>query len=289
MVKQNITKDIFTVAGMKGVSPFDLQKVTHKPDFLIEAEKIPELNALNAIYVADPFVWIAGNQQYLFFELLLTNGKGVIGSAKRDKDDEPWSEFSIVLEEEFHLSYPIIFSYNGNLYMTVESAEADEVRVYEAVTNSLDEWRYVKGILTGKHYDPTMFLHSDMWYMFTCTELDFSVTNLYYSETLLGEWTIHPSSPIVNKDPGSARPAGPVMEWGEKKYRLAQDCSERYGAAVKAFEIIKLDQNNYKESEGITMLSSGKESWNPYGMHHLQIYKRTTDKVLVVTDGYHRI
>jgi hypothetical protein len=290
MREQNVTKDIFTTVGLSGPTPFDLQKSTVHPDFIVEADTNIELTKLGSIYAADPFVFIQAGTQYLFFELLLINGKGVIGRAERKNDQDQWSNYKIILEEDFHLSYPFIFSIEGNTYMTVESAEANEIRICKSTDSTLQNWKYEKGLLSGKHYDPTIFHHDDTWYMYTCTELDFSVTNLYYSEgSILGPWIVHPQSPIIKSDSSAARPAGPVLEWESKKYRLAQDCSERYGAAVKAFEIVKLTKQEYLEKEHGVILSSGQSHWNTYGMHHLQIYKVGNDSVLAVSDGYHRI
>jgi hypothetical protein len=291
MEQDNIPpQDIFTIAGFRGANLFDLQKDTNLIDFKIEADKTDDLIKLGGIYVADPFILISNNRQYLFFELLLKGGKGVIGRAERKNETDIWTNFAIVLEEAFHLSYPLISQTSEGMYMSVESAEANEVRLYKAKDDSLNTWVYERGILSGKHYDPTIFQHENTWFMFTCTELDFSVANLFFSrDGIVGPWLSHPKSPIIQKDAGSARPAGPVLEWNSKKYRLAQDCSERYGAAVKAFEIVTLTLQQYQEKDCGILLSGSGSGWNAYGMHQLQIYKKESNTIFVVADGYDRV
>ena len=39
----------------------------------------------------------------------------------------------MVLEEQFHLSYPYIFEHEDRVYMIPETNEANEIRLYQAV------------------------------------------------------------------------------------------------------------------------------------------------------------
>ena len=53
--------------------------------------------------------------------MLQLNGKGQLKSKTPVK----------ILSEDYHLSYPCITDVNGTLYMTVESAAAHKVTLYE--------------------------------------------------------------------------------------------------------------------------------------------------------------
>lgn len=279
--------DIFAVVGVRGESPFSLSDNVNKPDFLIEARKNAELRDLDGLYVADPFVFVTNTKQYLFAELLQNSGKGVIVRAERQDEQDAWKNYTIVLEESFHLSYPFIFAADDAIYMTVESGEAHQVRIYVATDGSLEKWGFKQELLAGVHYDPTIFKRDNTWYMFTCPDQAFSTTKLYFSDGgILGPWYEHPCSPIVTDTPSAARPAGPVLDWGGKQYRLAQDCSERYGAAVRAFEILRLDRSHYEERETGKILSPTGAAWSSQGMHHLQVYKHLPAQVFAVSDGY---
>lgn len=121
--------------------------------------------------------------------------------------------------------------------------------------------------------------------MFVCTGKSFSVLELYFSKNLFGPWTKHPKSPLKS-DSFSSRPAGPILEWDNKLYRLAQDCSIRYGQSVKAFEITTLSKEDYEEKEIGIILTESNNGWNSHGMHHLQVYKKHNGIVFAVSDGY---
>jgi len=49
-------------------------------------------------------------------------------------------ELGTVLKEEFHLSFPFLFEFEGALLMCSESREAREIRIYECVEFPL-KWR----------------------------------------------------------------------------------------------------------------------------------------------------
>jgi len=53
-------------------------------------------------------------------------------------------------------------------------------------------------------------------------------------------------NPIVS-DIKNARPAGKVMEANGKLYRVAQDCSTRYGSGFNINEIVSLTEDSYQE------------------------------------------
>lgn len=280
--------DHFSIVGLQTKTPFDLKDVASKPEFIIDLQEKNLFLKLGGVYVADPFIFTSNGTEYLFCELLLETNKGVIARLEREINSSEWKNPIVVLEEGFHLSYPIVFEHENNLYMTVESADIDEVRIYKSKNYKLTTWEYTKCLLSGKYYDPTIFKYDGYWFMFACQKLDFSELKLFYSESgLLGPWTLHPANPLISNS-SSSRPSGPIMEWGVDKFRLAQDCSIRYGQSVKAFKINKLTLHEYKESYFGIILTNSTNGWNSHGMHHLQIYKRDGDSIHVVSDGYTR-
>lgn len=291
MKKRIINDDVFTVVGFRASDPFSFQESAKAPDFILQSRKQDQLKELQSVYIADPFVYCDKyGLEHLFFESLNTDGKGVIGKAERKSGEISWNNFQIVLEEEFHLSYPIITEYSGHIFMTVESAEANDVRAYVSTSDNLTSWSFSKTLVQGEYYDPTPFEYDGVWYMYAASERDFSTLNLFISKGgLLGEWVSHPKSPLITDDKANVRPAGPVLTFGGKKYRLAQDCSERYGAAVNAFEITTLSEVEYTEGVRQVLLQGTGSGWNSCGMHHLQIYKKHEGYLCAVSDGYEKI
>lgn len=288
MNRQSINNDYFSIVGLKGDSPLNLQSSATNPEFIIDLRKKDYFPGLHGHYVADPYIYIYRGSQFLFCELLLTSGKGVIARLERENEGDEWRSPLIVLEENFHISYPTIHHEGGNIYMLVESADNTDVRLYRAENSNLSEWSICKKLLDGEYYDPTIFRRGGNWYMFASTCKDFSQLCLFYSEDgLNGPWNLHPQSPLKG-DSSSSRPAGPVLEWKSKQYRLSQDCSQRYGQSVRAFEIVNLTRDCYQEKEYGVILKDSGVGWNSKGMHHLRVYKSDRDFVYAVSDGYTR-
>lgn len=284
-----INDDHFSIVGIKGKSPFELQAAANEPDFIIDLREHNYFAPLEVQYVADPYLIIENDIEILFFELLLKTGKGVIARLDRHEGVEKWGNPKIVVEENFHLSYPLLYKESEDTYMLVESAENSDIRLYKSTDNNLNDWTFEKSILFGKYYDPTIFKSDDTWFMFASSKTDFSRLDLFYSTAgIKGEWVLHPSSPL-EADSSSSRGAGPVLEWKSKLYRLAQDCSRRYGQSVKAFEIEQIDRENYSEKPIGPILTAAETGWNQQGMHHLRVYKELNNTILAVSDGYKKV
>jgi hypothetical protein len=212
---------------------------------------------------------------YLFFEILLSGEhRGVIGHAV-SADGFDWQYRGVVMKEEFHLAYPHVFEWNGQVYMVPESHDDFSVRLYRAVEFP-QRWEFVNKLLTGHDYvDATLFRHADMWWMFASTTRN-DVLNLYYSKNLKDGWSAHPMNPVVKLDKHIARPGGSVIEYEGRLYRFGQDDDPDYGIQVFAFEIVELDTEVYRERmmlEKPAITASG-HGWNASGMHHVDLHRR---------------
>jgi hypothetical protein len=244
-----------------------------------------DITDVDAELLADPFMLIRDGVFYLFFEILLTSqNKGVIGHAV-SADGYEWQYRGVVLEENFHLSYPHVFEWNGQVYMVPESNEDFSVRLYRAVEFP-KRWEFVNKLLTGHDYvDATLFRYNDMWWMFASTTRN-DVLNLYYSPNLKDGWSAHPMNPVVKLDKHIARPGGKVIEHEGKLYRFGQDDDPDYGIQVFAFEIVELNTKVYRERmmlEKPVVTASG-HGWNSTGMHHVDMHQRG-DQWMAVVDG----
>lgn len=219
---------------------------------------------------------------------MTTKNKGFIGKYTYDIQTDNLSIPSVVLEESFHLSYPQIIKHEGEIYMLPETGGAGEIRLYKAENDELNEWKYHSTIIHGIYYDPTPIFHNGKWFLFASSERDFSKMHIFTSSNLTHGWSEHPLSPFLYGS-GSSRAAGPILIHGKKIYRLAQDCSVRYGQAVRAFEIMKLTENEYVERFFKVLLREGNDGYNTFGMHHLQRVIPTQKGVLFIADGYKRL
>jgi len=262
-------------AFLQGLIP-DWTSINHAPFNLVEPVDIinPVLTAndvtdVSATFVADPFLFHEDGNWYMFFEVLNTgNGRGEIGLAT-SADGLNWSYDQIVLFENWHLSYPLVFKYDGEYYLVPETYRVKEVRIYRA-TNFPYDWTYYSTLIDGKDFvDPTIFRYNNVWWMFV-SDTSSSNCYLYYSDNLTEGWTEHPMSPVVSNDDSKARPGGRSFVIDQDRIiRIAQKDDVTYGEQVRAFEVDKLTKTDYAEhevSQSPILYPSGT-GWNNTGMH----------------------
>jgi hypothetical protein len=111
---------------------------------------------------------------------------------------------------------------------------------------------------------------------------------LFTAERLVGPWTEHPRSPVIENDDTSARPAGVPRFSGGRLIRFAQVCTPDYGTAVRAFEITALTATTYSEREltPAPILGPGGTGWNACGMHHIDAHRLPDGTWIAAVDGW---
>jgi len=275
----------WSIGVYEGATPFDLADLKGKNNPVISSRDVKDIDAA---FVADPFMTLHDQKYHMFFEVLnMDTFTGDIGYAL-SQDGKTWSYKKIILNEDFHLSYPGIYEWEGNYYMVPESSEDLSVRIYKA-TSFPDKWEYQGNLISGLYCsDPTLFCYESKWWMFTSTP-GMDTLNLFYSDSLTSGWLPHPLNPIIQNNKHIARPAGSVFEYNDKLYRLAQDDYPHYGIQVFAVEITELTTTTYKENtdSAIQIVSMTGKGWNSAGMHHVDLHK-VGDKWLGIVDGLKR-
>ena len=262
----------------------DIRSLSHAPLTLTAADVFGKSGRL----VADPFLFKWQGKTYLFMEALDSiSERGVIGWAEL-KDDDVWEFGGIALERPFHLSYPHLFEWNGEIYLLPETSSERSVYLYRCLQFP-SQWEYRATLLEGAPFsDASLVNHDGFWWMFVETSPgpQFDTLRLFMSPHLEGPWIEHPSSPIVEGDARKARPAGPPVWLDDKLIRFAQDCSVVYGKSVFGFEVTHLSPSAYEERPiGASPLLSGRGSgWNGQAMHHVSIL-RHGEQWLAAVDG----
>lgn len=218
---------------------------------------------LSKLSVADPFVYHKDDVFYIFYEEFDAKLRsGVISCCGINKKHQIVVEPRVVIQEDFHLSYPCIFEEEDKIYLLPETSDNQSIRIYEAV-DFPNKFTLKCEILKGETcFDPTLFKHDNKYWIFcNAKEIDkissYDELFLFYSESLEGPWNPHAMNPIVS-DVRNARPAGNLFYQDGKLYRPAQDCSTRYGYAVNFNEVLELSENNYQERR----VSSILPHWN---------------------------
>jgi hypothetical protein len=230
---------------------------------------------------ADPFLWTSEGKTFCFVEDFAYK-KGVGHITVLEIDGTRATERGVALQEPFHLSFPFLFEYQGQLYMCPESANARQVRVYRCVQFPL-KWRLEKVLLDGVSAVDTMLFHrGNRWWMLT--NIDESGTRDFESELYLFSaesplstvWTPHPYNPI-RIDSFGGRNAGLIID-EDRIYRVGQ-CQgfDQYGQALQIYEIRELSESHYHESVVAEITPNFRKGL--LGLHHL-----STDGKITVVD-----
>jgi hypothetical protein len=199
---------------------------------------------------ADPFPVLAHGKYYIFMEeFLYDTRKAHISVIEMDLDGT-WKEPVKVLERDYHLSYPFLFEWHGQLYMVPETKRNKTIELYRCVEFPL-KWEFERVILDDvQAVDATLHQVDGMWWLFcNIGGRDFSSNDelhLFYAKTPFGPWAAHKLNP-VKSDVRSARPAGRLFCRDGELYRPSQDCSVRMGGAIVMNRITRLTLEDFKE------------------------------------------
>jgi hypothetical protein len=202
-------------------------------------------------FYADPFLVPDGDRLWLFFEDGdRASGKAVIRCAELRADGRLGASH-VVIECDYHLSYPFVFRSGGAWFMLPESSGHRTVELWRAVAFPW-HWELDKVLLSDvKAVDPTLLEHEGrLWLFAASSEHGASAHDellLFHADSLDGEWRPHAGNPVVS-DVRYARPAGPFFHEGGRLYRPSQDCSGRYGSAFWIQRVERLDEHAYRET-----------------------------------------
>jgi hypothetical protein len=152
----------------------------------------------------------------------------------------------IVLQRDYHVSYPCVVPANGELFLLPETYEAGRVDLYR-FTRFPWEVEFASPLVEGLALvDTTPILLDGRWYFFTTTPPPFLETLLFWADRLDGAWNLHPCSP-VSLSVRNSRSAGSLFWRNGRLYRPTQDCSARYGYAIQVNEVVRLTPAEFEE------------------------------------------
>lgn len=220
----------------------------------------PKVNSFT--YQADPFMDSEGTVYFECYDY--KTGKGRI--AKRKFQDSSWSDLETVLSTEVHYSYPFVWEKNGVKYCIPEQYQAANVCVYDIQNNQLISKKIV---LKGEWVDATLHEHYGLFWLF-CSPQEQSneELHLFFSNSLLGEYTAHPLNP-VKVDISGARPGGNLFIDEENRLiRPSQNSIKTYGGSISLNHITDLTTTTYKE-ETVGAITPNKESLYSSALHTL--------------------
>ncbi len=228
---------------------------THEADANNTFYKFKHLVPPKDRYWADPFPVQAGGRFYIFVEEFVhAEKKGHIAVIEVSRKGQQPAPAVKVLERPYHLSYPLVFEWQGERYMIPETGANGTVELYRS-HDFPTRWELEKVLLEGlsNPVDATLCESGGKWWMFLAIQPEGASVNweelhLYCADTPLGAWTPHRDNP-VKSDVRNSRPAGRLFEWHGELHRPAQDCSRRYGYGISINKIVSLSPEEFREEE----------------------------------------
>ena len=123
------------------------------------------IQATDRWWYADPLLFTDKESVYCFMEAY-DRKKDIGRIAVSEYKNGGFTDPLVILEENFHLSFPFVFSKNGNVYMIPETSSIGEIRIYKA-ENSLYNWKLVKTIDCEGAVDTCLWNYDDKDYLIT--------------------------------------------------------------------------------------------------------------------------
>lgn len=195
-------------------------------------------------WFADPFLLEWKGDDYAFCEMYdRIRGKGMIGWALLRDDAE--IHFRIACEAPWHLSFPLVFSDRGKVYMLPESSYGRRLRLYRALSFP-DRWEPAGEWLAGeKPVDSVIFQSGERTCLLSQTRGEDELLGFLFRD---GQWLPFECNPVAaGKE--KARMGGAVIARAGQLFRTAQDCSEAYGKSLRFLQIDECSPDSYREHE----------------------------------------
>ena len=223
---------------------------------------------------ADPHIFVKGGQYHVFIEEIPEGSRRGHISVLDMKDGGRVSGARTILQRPYHLSYPFVFEWQGEVYMIPQSTGQQAIELYRCVSFP-GSWEFDKFLVKDVDaVDTTLVLKDRRWWMFTCTRDNAGYSpseelSIFHADSPVSDnWTPHRRNPVVS-DVCRARPAGAFIERDGLLYRPSQDCSVRYGYATRMNRVEVLNEEEYVERE-VGFLEPG---WDPRvkGVHSIAV------------------
>lgn len=237
-----------------------------------------QLKTPEGSFLADPFVVEREGRTCVFVEEYRFGiGKAHISVYELGQNES--HKLGEALNERFHLSFPFLFDYRGELFMCPESVEAREIRIYRCLEFPL-RWKLecvaIKNVPAA---DSMIFEYGGRWWLFTnLCESDpiENSTELHIfsaADPLSGAWTPHHRNPVI-VDPEGGRNGGLLFNNGDIVRVSQLQGFDSYGSAARLMQIKLLSEEAYEETLLCNLTPTFSKGIS--GTHHLHSNGRYT-------------
>jgi hypothetical protein len=203
-------------------------------------------------FLADPFLLDYEGKNFVFVEdYSYEQKKGRISAFEIVGDN--LKPLGVILEEEFHLSFPFMLTDGSDVYMIPETSAAKEIRIYRA-TKFPFEWKLEKVLMSDVSATDTMiFKNSSGYFMLTniCSSKigeHNSELHLFHSNVLISDnWSETEQGNPIFCDSSRGRNGG-FYKTEDGLFRINQiQGKDHYGKAFAQNKVMQLDREGYKE------------------------------------------
>ena len=195
--------------------------------------------------IADPFLYEADGEHYLFVELFeIKKNKACIAYYKFI-DGKPVYKGKII-EQTYHMSYPCVFEHKGMHYMIPETSANQSVDLYQA-TEFPHKWEKVKTLVSDARYIDTTVLKQNGHYHAVSYQ---KVAQGWGLDAFALDMDEMIMTKVASKhyNANVCRPAGHFI-LKDELLRPAQNCARKYGENLILYCVDRFDDSRYEEHE----------------------------------------
>lgn len=229
-------------------------------------------------WFADPFILKVTEDDIVVFveECPMEKPKGILCELVLDRKTKRLKQRFVLLELDTHLSYPAIIRFDGKIFVYPENGASGRLNIYE-----FDETKHrlinPVCILQEAVADATI-IEYEGHYLMVATKYPETQQEafLFQSESLFGPFIQVIEKPIQSNR-SCSRPGGNWFIIDNVLYRPAQDCSQKYGAALSLMEI----EDNCNKNELLALYLNPLKGRYCLGLHTLNFKSG-----ICVIDGY---
>lgn len=209
-----------------------------------------EITLEKGTWGADPFLLDYHGRTYLFYELYLEDeNKGVI--ACTDIENGTFDKNDIIIEEDYHLSFPCVFKIGDDLYLIPESGSQHTITLYRCICFP-NKWEKVKVLADNIDSSDTIVYQNKDGVFLIASVLKGNPSTAYNIVYMLDPEKFELVELVKNHTWGNDgyRNAGLLFESNQRLYRPGQNCPEnQYGKGLTIWQVNELNSNVYSESK----------------------------------------
>lgn len=175
-------------------------------------------------WLADTLLFSKDDVVYLFVEAYeKETNKGRIGVMVFN--GSRFCDFRVILKKDYHLSYPFVFEFKGDVYMIPESSQNNTIEIYKASALP-DKWEFVCKLMDGNYVDTTLYRFSESEFTFYTYDMS---NNTMCTGTLNMDDRVMEIDSIVPDDNYVKRAGGSIFKMSDKFVRPLQYNKYFYG------------------------------------------------------------